>query len=90
MDVGGIPPSKERINQIRCYLKVLYEKWGTNCMEQYMYTTHQIPQNYSSILKLPQNNIQRCIWTNTFPPKLINKSNEDMMKEIPFPEISSN
>jgi len=88
MDIGGNPPSEDRILLIRQYLEILYKKWGMQCMREYMYSTHEIPHGYSLIVTKPESELIKCIWTLDIPAKLISPENKNLMEDIPFPQIS--
>lgn len=87
MDVGGVPPSEERIKLVRDYLEVLFRKWGTGCLTDYMFATHQIPSNYSEIVLLPPEKLIRAAWTSGRPARLLDSRGEDLMKPADFPSI---
>lgn len=90
MDIGGIPPSEERILLIRQYLEILYKKWGMSCMRDYIYSTHEIPHGYSAVVTKPESEFIKCVWTLDMPPKLISSENKNLMENIPFPQITTN
>jgi len=87
MDVGGSPPSEERILQITDYLNILFRKRGIECFTTYTYTTHQIPKNYSTIVQKPYTAFRRGIWTADRPVRLVTPEGVDLVEEVPFPEI---
>ena len=87
MDVGGIPPSEERILQVRSFLEILYRKWGSDCVVEYTYATHQIPSNYSEIVLLPEDRLVRAVWTAQQPARLITGQGEELMTPVDFPDI---
>ncbi|MHB1484941.1 MAG: lipase family protein [Saccharofermentanales bacterium] len=88
MDVGGKPPSEERISEIISYLNILFYKWGIDCLSIYVQATHQIPKNYSSIVQKEYNDFKRAIWPASNPPELLTHDGTNLLQEIPFPEIS--
>ncbi len=87
LEVGGNPPSEERILQITNYLKILFTKRGIDCFSNYTYTTHQIPKNYSTIVQKPFDDFKRAIWTVEKPVTLTTPDGVNLMEEIPFPTI---
>lgn len=88
-DVGGVLPKEEHIEKVSSYLKVLFEKWGIDCFAEYTKATHQIPNNYSSIVQKPYSDFRRGIWTVQNKPKLLSPDGTDLMSQIPFPEIEA-
>lgn len=87
LDVGGKTPSEERILQIRDYLEILYNKWGMDCLREYMYSTHEIPHGYSLLVAEPESKFYKCIWSLDMPPKLLTEDGNNLMEETAFPEI---
>ena|GEM_PF-5264332 len=87
MEVGGVPPSEERITLVRNFLEILYAKWGTECLMDYMVATHQIPSNYSEIVLLPRDNLVRAVWFSERPARLIGSEGEELMRPVEFPYI---
>ena len=87
MDVGGKPPSEDRILQITEYLKILFKKGGIDCLTAYTYTTHQIPNTYSIIVQKSFEDFSRGIWTVENPARLVTPEGVNLMEEIPFPVI---
>ncbi len=89
MDVGGKPPSEERIMQIADYLEALFEKRGMECFTEYTTATHQIPKNYSAIVQKPFVEFRRAVWTAENPARLLTPEGENLAEEIPFPSSFS-
>lgn len=87
MDVGGNPPSEERIAQITDYLDILFKKRGMNCFTDYTYTTHQIPRNYSCIVQKSFDEFRRAVWTAQNPACQVTPDGVNLSEEIPFPVI---
>ncbi|MHB1455145.1 MAG: lipase family protein [Saccharofermentanales bacterium] len=89
MDVGGTPPSEERIIKIRSFLDILYKKWGADCIMDFTYETHQIPSNYAEIILLPEDKLIKAVWTSGSPARLMTGSGEELMTPIDFPDIDA-
>jgi hypothetical protein len=87
LEVGGNPPSEERIAQITDYLDILFKKHGMNCFTEYTYTTHQIPKNYSCIVQIPFEEFRRAVWTAQIPACQITPDGVNLLEEVPFPVI---
>ncbi len=87
LEVGGNPPSEERIMQITDYLRILFKKRGMECFAAYTYATHQIPKNYSTIVQMPYESFSRGIWNIGKSIRLLTPEGVDLMEEIPFPAI---
>lgn len=88
MDVGGKPPSEDRIRQITAYLKALFDKWGIDCITTVMYNAHIIPRNYAFIVQMSYDDFQRGIWTAANPACLCAGDHTPLIREVDFPEIT--